>query len=165
MRSFHRGSLITVKATVVSSPDPNPSFLSCFCPVPNLSHPSPPPPPKLITIGVALSPGSVPFPGEFPVCAVTHDPLRLLTGSVAGGRAEEGMAGRLDGRGSKENTKFHLFWVGWLIFFSLERGALNPIYASCQLCPRVPCGDATLANNTVGWVRSRRARGRTIARS
>lgn len=38
------------------------------------------------------------------------------------------------------NTKFHLFWVGWLIFFSLESLALNPICAFCQLCPRVPCG-------------------------
>lgn len=38
------------------------------------------------------------------------------------------------------NTKFHLFWVGRLIFFSLESLALNPICAFCQLCPRVPCG-------------------------
>lgn len=44
-------------------------------------------------------------------------------------------------------------------FFSLERAALNPICASCQLCPRVPWGGRKsgkwLISFTVGQVRAR----------
>lgn len=41
-------------------------------------------------------------------------------------------------------------------FFSLERTALNPICASCQLCPRVPCGAEQNGKWLTGleWVRS-----------
>lgn len=77
-------------------------------------------------------------PRKLPVCS---DAWPLPLGSRFAAEGERGRVGGMKGkRASERDTKIHLFWVGWLIFFSLERAALNPIRASCQLCPRVPCG-------------------------
>lgn len=77
---------------------------------------------------------------------------RSLTRSTAEQQRER-MRGRVgDGRGGQrkgeQRTQNSICSGLDGSFFSLERAALNPIRASCQLCPGVPCGDTKLAN---GW--------------
>lgn len=72
-----------------------------------------------------------------------------------GGRAGD----RSRGKRKQENRTRNSICSGLdSSFFSLERAALNPICASCQLCLRVPCGgrkkQQTDDKLTVGWVRA-----------
>lgn len=72
----------------------------------------------------------------------------------------EGLGMRGEGRGSKRTEHKIPSVLGWMAhFFSLKREALNPICASCQLCPRVPGGGGRksgkwLISFTVGQVRA-----------
>lgn len=102
------------------------------------------------TVG-SISRGSL-VPRELPVCALTrglfHYDSGLLYIRAAEGEHEKGRVG--DERGGKrkqENRTQNSICSGLDgSFFSLKREALNPICASCQLCPRVPWGGRKVAN-------------------
>lgn len=72
----------------------------------------------------------------------------------------EGLEMRGEGRGSKRTEHKIPSVLGWMAhFFSLKREALNPICASCQLCPRVPWGaekwqmvDKLYSGSGQGWI-------------
>lgn len=83
---------------------------------------------------------------HYDACPFSLDPSFLCSRTAEGEKKMGWIGQRSRGKRRRKNRKQNSICSGLdCSFFSLERLALNPICASCQLCPRVPCGG--LKNN------------------